>query len=177
MASQKSIEKINELKQKITKAKSVIFAEYHGLDANKVNELRAQIKETGAEMTVAKNTLMKIALEEAETGSKELNEQLDGPIATFFAYEDAISPIKALAEFAEKFEFPTIKAGIIAGEFTSAEKMNILGKLPSKEELLTRIVRGFSSPLTGFANVLGGGQRKIVYALSAIADKRAESGS
>lgn len=174
MPNQTKVEKVKKLKEKIAESKSIIFAEYHGLDANQVNELRSKIKETGAEMTVAKNTLMKIALEEEKAGSKEVNEQLEGPVATFFGYEDAISPIKALAEFAKKFELPTIKIGIIDGEVTSVTKIDILSKLPSKEELLARLVGGLNAPLSGFVNVLGGSQRKLVYALSALADKKAQ---
>lgn len=172
MVIQKNIDKVNELKDKISKSNSMIFAEYHGLDANKVNELRAVIKETGAEMTIVKNTLLKIALEKEKAGSKELNEQLEGPIATVFSYEDSIAPIKAIAEFAEKFEFPTIKAGIIDGEFTNAAKMMILSKLPSRDELIAKLVGSLKSPLSGIISVLGGSQRNFVYALSAIADKR-----
>jgi large subunit ribosomal protein L10 len=174
MPNQAKIEKVNKLRDKIADAKSIIFAEYHGLNANQVNELRSQVKEAGAEMSVAKNTLMKIALDKEKVGSKEVHEKLKGPVATFFTHEDAIAPLKALVEFAKKFELPTIKIGIIDGEVASAEKLEILSKLPSKEELLARIIGSLKSSITGFVNVLGGSQKKLVYALSAVADKKAQ---
>jgi large subunit ribosomal protein L10 len=174
MPNQQKIEKVNKLREKIAGAKSIIFAEYHGLDANQINELRSQVKEAGADMSVAKNTLMKIALEEEKVGSKKVSESLEGPVATFFTQEDAITPLKAIVEFAKQFELPTIKIGIIDGEVTSAEKLGVLSLLPSKEELLTMLVRGLKSPITKFVNVLGGSQRKLVYALSAVADKKAQ---
>jgi large subunit ribosomal protein L10 len=177
MANQIKTDKVNILREKIAKAKSMVFAEYHGLDANKVNELRAAITETGAEMTVAKNTLLKVALGEEKAGSKELTEHLQGPVATIFAYEDPIAPIKAIAEFAEEHEFPTLKAGMIDGEYTDAAKLNILSKLPSRDELIAKVVGSLKAPLSGIATVLGGTQRNFVYALSAIAARGAVEAS
>lgn len=175
MPNQKNTDKLNTLKDELSKAKSVIFAEYHGLDANKVNQLRSRIKESGAEFTVAKNTLLKIALDEKKS-PKEAGDQLEGPVATIFAYEDAVAPIKALADFAKEFELPTVKGGIIDGEFASAEKINVLSNLPAREELLARLVGTLNSPLSGLVNTLSGNQRKLVYVLSAIAEKRNEEG-
>lgn len=174
MANTIKTEKVNKLKEKIAASKSLIFAEYHGLDVNQINDLRVVIKEAGGEMTVAKNTLMKVALEDK---SDEINETLKGPIATIFSYEDAIAPIKAIADFAKKFNLPTIKAGIVNGEFQDATKIKILSELPSKDELIARLVGGLKSPLTGIANVLSGTNRNFVYVLSAIADKRGEEES
>ena len=168
------VEKVNELKAKVAKAKSMVFAEYHGLDANKVNELRAAIKESGAEMSVGKNTLLKIALEEEKLGSEELTDTLKGPVATVFSYEDAIAPLKAISDFSKQFELPTIKAGIVDGKFVDAAKIKILSELPSRDELIAKIVGSLKSPLSGIANVLSGTKRNFVYALSAVADKKAE---
>ena len=177
MPNQKKTDKVDKLKDKISKSKSMIFAEYHGLDANKVNELRAAVKESGAEMTVAKNTLLKIALDEEKADAQKLAEHLQGPVATVFSYEDALAPLKAITDFAEKFGLPTIKAGIIDGEFTDATKLAVLSKLPSKEDLIGKLVDSLKAPLSGIANVLGGSQRNFVYALSALADKKAEESS
>ena len=188
MPNQKNIDTLNILKEKLAGAKSVIFAEYHGLTSNQVNDLRSKIKESGAEMSVAKNTLIKVALNEENPvmkSSKELSakidEELKGPIATIFSYSDAIASIKVLAQFAQNLVaqgrevgLPKIKAGIIDGEFASAEKIGILSSLPSREELLAKLVGTLKSPLSGLVNVLNGNQRKLVYALSAIAKKRSQ---
>lgn len=177
MPNEKNLNKVEELKEKLAKAKSVVFAEYHGLDANQTSDLRMKINENGGEMTVAKNTLMKIALKEENMGSDELDENLEGPVATFFAYEDAISPIKALVDFAKELELPKIKAGIFEGKFANLEKIKVLSELPSKEELLARVVGGLKSPISGFVNALGGTRNNLVYVLSAVADKKSEQES
>ena len=174
MPNTKNIEKVSELRKKLSKAKSVVFAEYHGLGANQENELRAKVIKGGGEMSIAKNTLVKLALKEEKMSSPEIEAGLEGPIATFFAYEDSIAPLKILADFAKKLELPKLKAGIIDGAFVPFEKLQILSRLPSRQELLASLARGLKSPLSGFVNVVGGNRRKLVYALSAIAEKRAK---
>jgi len=170
MPKQKNVEIVKNLKDKFEKAKSVVFAEYTGLDANSMNELRKEIKAEGAEISIAKNTLMKLALPK----NGEIKDRLKGQMMTLFAYEDSITPLKKLVEFAEEYEAPSVKIGLFEGEITSADQIVQLSKLPSKEELIARIVRGIKSPLTGIVNVLGGTQRNFVYALSAIAEKKSE---
>lgn len=172
MPNEKNIQNVKELREKVANAKSMVFAEYHGLGANLMNELRATVRETGAEISIAKNTLLKLALKEENVDDPKTEEQLKGPMATIFSYEDAIAPIKALTDFIEKHELPTIKSGIIDGKFATASEINILSKLPSKEELLARVVGGLKSPITGFVNVLGGPQRGLVTVLKAISEKK-----
>lgn len=169
MPKQKNIEIVEALQEKLDKAKSVLFAEYTGLDANKMNELRKEIRAEGAEITIAKNTLMKLALPK-----KEIGEKLNGQVMTVFSYEDAVSPLKRLVDFAKEHETPSLKIGLFEGKVTTAEKLAELSQLPSKEELLARVVGGLKSPISGIVNVLGGTQRNFVYALSAIAEKKGE---
>jgi large subunit ribosomal protein L10 len=169
MPKQKNIEIVEALQKKLDKAKSVLFAEYTGLDANKMNELRKEIRAEGAEITIAKNTLMKLALPK-----KEIGEKLNGQVMTVFSYEDAVSPLKRLVDFAKEHETPSLKIGLFEGKVTTAEKLAELSQLPSKEELLARVVGGLKSPISGIVNVLGGTQRNFVYALSAIAEKKGE---
>lgn len=164
---------VTELSQKVADAKSIVFAEYHGLDANQISDLRKQLRESGSEMTVAKNTLVKLALKE-NGHNGEIEKELEGPVATFFGNEDAIAPIKILSDFAKNFELPKIKIGLVDGKVTNASELEILSNLPSREELLARVVGGLKSPITKIVNVLGGSQRGLVTVLSAIADKKTE---
>lgn len=173
MPNNKNKELVAELTKKVADAKSIVFAEYHGLDANQISDLRKQLKESGSEMSVAKNTLVKIALKENNYNG-DLEKELEGPVATFFGNEDAIAPIKILSDFAKKFELPKIKVGLVEGRVASASEIEVLSNLPSREELLARVVGGLKSPLSGFVNVLGGTKRNLVYVLSAIADKKSE---
>lgn len=174
MPNEQKKSKVQILKEKLEKAKSVVFVEYSGLEANKMNELRKEIRAEGAELTIAKNTLMKLALEDKLESIGEIREELVGQVMTLFSYEDAVTPLKKLAEFAKKHGVPSLKIGIFDGKIAQAAKLQALSELPSKEELLARVVGGMKSPITGFVNVLDGTQRNFVYALSAIADKKKE---
>ena len=172
MPNAKNQELVKALTDKITRSKSIIFADFLGLKVNNINTLRATMKEHGAEVTVAKNTLIKVALDEAGVKSPEVKDKLDGPTSAIFSYDDAISPIKSLYEFIQKFELPKVKSAIIDGIYTTADKVAEISKLPTKEELIARLLGGLNSPISGLVNVLHGTQSKLVYAFSAIAEKK-----
>lgn len=172
MPNQINIDKVQNLKDKFQKAKSLVFADYQGLKANEINELRDKLAENDTEMSVQKNSLLKIALKETDQLNEKLEKELEGPVTVFISYKDAIAPLKTLFEYAKDRELPKVKAGLISGLFATADEVKVYSELPSKEELLARVVGGMKAPLSGFVNVLGGTQRKLVYALAAIADKK-----
>src|SRR3989304_1645146 len=172
MPNKKNTQTVKEIKEKVAKAKSIIFTDYKGLDSNKANELRAKMLEEGVELTVAKNTLLNIALKEEKLDVEKVKDQLKGPTLALFSYKDSVSPLKALAEFIKKIELPVIKGAFIEKEYFNSEKVIEISKLPSKDQLISQVVWGLKSPLSGFVNVLGGSQRKLVYALSALAKKK-----
>lgn len=176
MPNSKNTEIVKNLKEKTAKAKSVIFTEYAELSVNQMSKLRERIKDTDSELVVAKNTLLNIALKDSPHANAADKETLKGPVATIFSYEDSLAPIKTLAEFIKEFKLPIIKGGILEGKETSAEQITLLSKLPGKEQLVAQIIGNLKSPLSGIVNVLKGSQRKLVYALSAIVDKKSEGG-
>jgi large subunit ribosomal protein L10 len=172
MPNKKNIEAVENLKTLISDSRSIILTEYHGLDSNQMNGLRAKVKEAGGKILIAKNTLLKLALEGAKIKEKSVTEALTGPTAVILTGEDSISSIKAIYELVAKLELPKVKGGLIDGKFTPPKKIEILSMLPSREELLARVVGGLNAPLSGFVNVLSGGQRGLVVALRAIAEKK-----
>ena len=155
-----SKEVVADLKNKINKSKSIIFTYYHGLTANNINDLRSKMRQAGAEMSVAKNTLLKIALKEEKQLVDEVEKGLKGPTATIFSYGDPIIPIKALVDFAKKLELPKIKFALVERRFTNEHEVAILGALPSRDVLIAQVVRVIKSPLSG-----------LTYVLSALAKK------
>ena len=173
MPNKKNIDSVKNLREKVAKAKSIIFADFKGLSSNHTNDLRQQMSDQGAEVSVTKNTLLKIALKEENKEVEGAAEHLKGNTVAIFSYTDAIAPLKPLVEFAKKFELPKIKAAIIDGKLTTAEQVDVISKLPSREQLISQFVGGLKSPLSGIVNVFQGNQRKLVYALKAIADKKA----
>ncbi len=162
---------VQKLRDKVSRAKSIILTNYQGLTANQVNSLKDKLAQDDIELAVTKNTLLNIAFKEEKVPLKDAT-VLEGPTATIFAYKDALSPIKTLLQFAKDNDKLSIKGGIVEGVFVSVAEIDTLSKLPSKEELIAKVVGTIKSPLFGLVNVLGGTQRKLVYALAAVARKK-----
>lgn len=157
---------LKTLQEKVSKAKSIVIADFSGTTVNQQVKLRADVKKAGGEIIVAKNTLIDIAV-----GKGKLTESLQGMNAAIFGYEDPVSPVKALFEFHKKTEKLTIKQGFMDDRVLSTEDVVQLSKLPSKQELLAKLLMILKSPGTGLVNVLNANQRNLVYALDAISKK------
>lgn len=169
MPSQKNINQLDIVKQKVEKSKSVIFADYKGLSVNQFNQLRSKVRENGGEMLVAKNSLVKIVLK-----NKDIDKALVGPNVAIFAYEDEIAPLKAVAEFNKENNLPVFTAGFFENKALSSDEVITLSKIPGKQELYAKIVGSLSAPLSGMLNVLQGNTRNLIYALNAIKDSKSE---
>ncbi len=177
MPNQKNQDIVNDLKNKIQEAKSITFVDYKGLNVNDINNFRQQMTDEGSESVIAKNTLVKLALEEKGIDTKDMEQHLKGPTAAIFSYKDPVAYLKPLFEFAKKFELPKIKFALVEGIFTNAEKVEQISQLPSKQQLLAQVVGGLKSPLSGFVNVIGGNRGKLVTVLSKIADEKIKGGA
>jgi len=136
-----------------------------------IEELRGKCIEEGVGYSVAKKTLLNIALEKA--GIKDIDtKSIEGSLATVFGMEDEVAPAKILAEFAKDHEALEIKGGILEGKLAPAEEIIKLSKLPSKAELYAKVVGSINAPVSGFVNVLAGNLRGLVYALNAIKESK-----
>lgn len=162
---------VKELAENLSEAKSVVFADFQGLKMPEIDELRSKCIEEGIGYTVAKKTLLNIALEKA--GIKEVDaKEIEGSIATAFGFEDEVAPAKVLADFAKAHEALEIKGGILENDLAPAEEIIKLSKLPSKTELYAKVVGSINAPVSGFVNVLAGNIRGLVYALNAIKETK-----
>lgn len=161
-----------DLKVKISKSKSIVVTDYRGLSMVQLQDLRATLGDT-AEFTVAKNTILAKALNEA--GMESVNpDTFAGPTAVLFSFEDEVGPLKVLTKFSTTAaDLPAIKCGILENALLSADKVKALSKLPSKEQLRGQVVGAMVAPLTGFVGVLNGNIRNLVYALNQIQEKKA----
>ena len=173
MPSQKNIDQLKILKEKLDGAKTVVFADYHGLSVNKQQELRAKIQETAGEFTVVKNTLLKLALKDKH--ASKLDDTFKGATALLIAREDEIGPLKALVEFAKENELPKVKAGILDDRIISPEEIDELAKLPGRIELQGKLIATLQSPISGFVNVLRGNLTGLVQALKQIKENQEKS--
>lgn len=160
------------LVDKFDQSKGVVFARYMGLDVNQIQELRKQLREEESEMVVAKKTLIGLALEKVGL-SKDSISDMDSGVALVFGYKDEVSPAKVLADFSKEHEVVGFYAGVLEGELIDGEKVEALSKLPSRQELLAKMVGSMKSPISGFVNVLGGNTRNLVNVLNQIKEQKA----
>lgn len=158
---------VSEIMEKFQKSSGVVLADYRGLTVAQVTQLRAQLRQAGVEYRVLKNTLVRRAAN--EVGVEGLDPYLAGPTAVAFS-ADPVAPAKVLTEFAKanKLKSFQIKAGVVEGKVIGPEGVKALADLPSREVLLTMVVRGMQAPLAGMVNVLQGPIRKMGYALEEV---------
>ncbi len=164
---------VADIKERLSKAQSVVVMEYRGLNVSEITELRAQLRVAGVEMKVLKNTLVKLAAD--EYGVVGLEQYLEGPTAWAFGIQDPVSAPKILMEFTKAHQKLVIKGGILEKKVIDSEGVKALAKLPSQEVLLAQILAGMQAPLTGMANVLQGPIRKFVYALEALRKEKEQA--
>jgi len=157
--------------EKMQSCKSAILADYRGLTVAAVTELRNKLRESNSDLKVAKNTLIKIAVD--KIGIEGLDPYLEGPTAIAFGYDDPVAPAKILSEFARTNKELEIKGGVLEGRVITAEGVKGLASLPSREVLLAKVLGGMQAPLNGFANVLQGNIRNFVYVLEAVRKQKA----
>ena len=170
MPSKRNLEGVKTLQEKFDQAKSAVLVNYEGTSVNDQVELRSALTVVGGEMFVTKNTLIDHAL-----GKGKWTDSLKGMNAIVFSYQDAIAAIKALFQFHEDREKLEIKQGVMADKILSAEEIEALSKLPSRQELMSMLVMRLKGPLYGLTNVFKAGPRDLVYALRAIRDNKSES--
>jgi len=163
---------LRTLEEKIGRSKSIIFTSFNALGVQDNQELRAKLREEGGEYYVAKKTLLDLALKDQNIEGLDVK-NFEGKLATIFSYNDEVSAVKALDTFRkaneEKFVF---MGGVLENKYLNAEQVTNLAKIPGREELYAKMVGSLNAPVSGFANVLAGNLRKLVYALNAIKEAK-----
>lgn len=170
MPTQAKIDKVAELREQVERSAGIYLAEYKGLNVKDVSLLRNSVRKVGAEMFVAKNRLLKLAVE--GTPAEGLVEYLKGPNAVFFCADDPVTPAKTISEFARTHEVVTWKGGCVDGTIVDAEGMAKVANLPTKQELLASVVGGISAPVSGLVFTLSGLVSDLVFTLESVADKK-----
>lgn len=144
---------VKEVKEKISKAQSIVFFDYTGLSVEEVTALRKEMRANNIEYVVLKNAIVERAAKDAGIDDSVLS-YLKGPNAFAFGNEDAAAPAKILKETVKKLKKCSIKGGIINGAVSTADDMNTLADLPSREQLIARLLGSMMSPIANFAVVL-----------------------
>lgn len=164
-------ESVAKLQEKLSRAKALVFADYKGLNMKQLSELRDKLREVNSEFSITKNTLLSRAFQTTNYQLPTTN-FFEGPIATLFAYDDEISPIKLLVKTLKDTAIGKIKAGFLGTEILDEARINKLALLPTKDELRGKTVGVLVAPLQGMLSVLNGNLRNLVYALSEIQKQR-----
>lgn len=164
---------VSTLSEKIKVAKAFILADYRGLTVEQDTQLRQELRKEGIEYKVYKNTLTKFAAR--ENGFSELDVFLEGPTAIAFSNEDPVAPAKVLSDFAKKFDKLELKVGVVEGKVVDVNGIKELASLPSRDELLAKVVGTLNAPITGFVNVLNGNLRGLVVALNAVKEQKEQN--
>lgn len=179
---------VAELADKVSRAKGMVFTNYQGLTHKQLEGLKKKVQALNADFVSTKNTLIKIALlnSKLETrNSKQYQNSNDknskhlsvsdfkGSTATLFLYGDPVSPLKELTKLIKEFNLPAIKFGILDGLTLTTDDIIKISSLPSRETLLTQLVIGLKSPISGLHRSLLWNIQKFVMTMKAIEKKKA----
>lgn len=163
-------ELVARLATQLAEAQITFLVDYKGLDVQKITRLRQELRQAGASMEVVKNTMLELA--SRETDAALLADFYKGPSAIVTSLTDPVAPAKILIDFAKDNEKLEIKAAAFGGKCLDAEAIKALAKMPSREELLAKLVYTLNAVPTSFVNVLAGVPRGLVNALNAIRDQK-----
>ena len=152
---------IDEIKEKLSRAKSAVVIDYMGITVEQADAMRKSLREADVDYTVYKNTLMKRAIEGTEF--EKLGEVLEGPSAFAFSYDDVTAPARVLNKSIKEFDKMSFKAAVVEGEFYDAEGVKALANIPGREELIAKFMGSIQSPVS-----------KAVRTFAAIRDAKAE---
>lgn len=161
-----------DLSRVLDDAGAVYLTDFTGLDVSAMTELRARLSEEGVGYRVAKNTLMRRALDDLED-FPDLDDWLDGPTGLVLGGRDPVVPAKVVREFAKEHdERPAVKVGVVDRRTLTSDEVGRLAQLPTREELLASIMAGLTSSVSGIVGVLEGLLRDIGHMAHEAAKKR-----
>lgn len=143
---------VDEISAAVKDAQSVVLVDYRGLTVEQDTQLRKQLREAGITYKVYKNTMMNFAFK--GTDCEALLPYLEGPSAVAISTEDATAPARVLCKFSKTADALEVKGGIVEGIAYDADGIKEVAKIPSREELLSKLLGSIQSPITNFARVM-----------------------
>lgn len=166
-SKQQKTDTLEKIKQQIASAKAVVFTDYKGSKMTDLQEIRKNIKARGGKFEITKITLAKLAF-----GNNKLKDLVGkASLALGYSNEDEVGVPKEIKAYGKKNPNLKILGGFYEGNFLSAEEMMKLADIPSKEELIVKLLGTLRSPMYGLVGNLGGLAPKLVRTLQAIAEK------
>lgn len=160
---------IEEVSGQLAEAQSVVVAEYRGIDVGSITVLRKTAREQGVYLRVLKNTLVRRSL--TDTPFEGISEQLTGPLL-YAISSDPVAAAKVLSDFAKTNDKLVLKAGALPGSVLDVEGVKALAKMPSREELLAKLLGTMQAPVAKFVRTLNEIPSKFVRGLAAVRDQK-----
>jgi len=168
----KKAEVLKTLKDRFGKMKAAVFAANEGMSVKSVSTLRRKLRESKIDFQVAKKTLINLAAQDAKIANFDVK-QLTGAVGVAFGYEDEITPAKLVQQFTHIDTKLVIVGGVMEGRMLSKEEVEALATLPSKPELLGKLLGTMMGPVSGFVRVCNGPVAGFVRVLSGYSKKLA----
>ena len=163
---------VEEIKQKIQDSKSVVLVKFNGLTVAEDTELRREFRKNNVEYKVLKNTLIKIAFN--DLGITDFDEDLNGPTSVAFG-ADETGASKVIIDAVKKYDKKvSVKSAFVDGAKVDEAGVKELAAMPSKEELIAKMLGSMQAPISNFVGVLSAMPRGLVVALNAIAEQKAQ---
>jgi len=160
---------VAEVSEQVSKAQAIILAEYRGLEVGEMTQLRAQARKSGVYLRVLKNTLVRRAVD--GTAFSGLASDMVGPLV-FGISTDPVSAAKVLSDFAKSNDKFVIKAGALPNQVMDVKGIQALASLPSREELLAKLLGTMQAPVATFVRTLNEVPSSLVRALAAVRDQK-----
>ena len=170
MPNKKNISNVKELTDKLSRAKSIYFTDYLGLNVSDVTSLRKKFFESNVEYLVVKNTLLKIA---SDKNKISLGDELfSGSTAIAISYDEPVIAAKVIKGFLKDHDLPSIKGVLFEGSYLPASEFEKIANLPSKGESLTKIIIMLKSPVQNIVNLLNSSMVKLVNVLNGLKEAK-----
>ena len=163
---------VQNLSEEIKSATAVVLIDYSGLSVKMQQDLKMKLSEANARMVVVKNTLFRLAAQDAKSPSDVYEDSaISGPTALVMTEDDPIAVLQVLSKFAKEFDIPNLKVGIVEGAYQNKENLVSLSKLPSKDVLYAQAVGAIGGPLYGLVGTLQSNMTKLVSILEQASKK------
>ncbi len=169
MPTTKKINTVKELSEKVTKAKSIVLADYRGLKHKQLEELRRTVKKADGEFVVAKNRLLLRALGD---NAQAVQDSLSETTAALFSYADEVTPLKELVKFFKSAGTGKTKAGLLGSQALTQTDVTRLAQLPGRQQLLGQLAGQLNAPIQGLHYALNWNINKLVWAINSIKEKK-----
>lgn len=169
MPTQRKIENVADLTDKLSRTQLTLVTDYRGLTVAEISDLRKRLRESNAELIVAKNTLTLIAAR--ESGHEAIEPLLSGPTALTFAYDDVTKAAKAIADFNRGPKKLNVRGGLLGKTRLEGDVIDQVSKMPTRQQVLGQVVGGIAAPVAGVVGVLNAAITNVLYALQGRIDQ------